>query len=69
MTTVKDFKNNAFLITILPKFKKIYKKFQKNSKKFKKDMFLSNLRKNFIKLINEENEFKNDLPIIYKSKN
>jgi hypothetical protein len=45
MTAVKDFKNNAFLITILQKFKKISKKFQKNFKKFKKAMFLPNLRK------------------------
>ena len=49
MTTVKDFKNNAFLMTILPKFKKISKKFQKNSKKFKKALFLPNLRKNLKK--------------------
>ena len=49
MTAVKDFKNNAILISILSKFKKIYKKFQKNSKKFKKALFLPKLRKNFKK--------------------
>ena len=38
MTAVKDFKNNAFLMTIYTKFKKISKKFQKNSQKFKKTL-------------------------------
>jgi hypothetical protein len=47
MTAVKDFKINAFLMTILPKFKKISKKFQNNSKKFKKDLFLPKFWKKF----------------------
>ena len=42
MTAVKDFKNNAFLMTIFPKFKKISNKFQKTFKNSKKHRFKDN---------------------------
>ena len=39
MTAIKDFKNNAILMIIFTKFKKIKKKIKKNYQNFKKPTF------------------------------